>query len=124
MGSAAALRAAPSVISPPWAGEPLPLPLPLLPAGGDRTKSRDVAERAGEARESPPAVCGAGSGCPPGCGTRPWGPLAVPGAAERPAGSGKGLPRPSRSTECWALGPWEDKVGSRGSGALSSPLRR
>lgn len=27
---------------------PLPLPLPLLPAGGEGTKNRDVAESAGE----------------------------------------------------------------------------
>lgn len=91
VGSAAALRAAPSVVCAPWAGEPLPLPLPLLPAGGDRTKRRDVAERAGEARGGRPAaaaLCGAGSGCPPGCGAGPGWPLSLPAAAERPAGVG------------------------------------
>lgn len=56
-----------SVVRPPWAGEPLPLPLPLLPAGGDRTKSRDVAERAGEARGERPAAAGG-----------VWGSLRVP----------------------------------------------
>lgn len=116
VGSAAALRAALSMVWPPWAGGPLPLPLPLLPAGGDRTKSRDVAERAGEARGERLAAAGGVWGSlrvPARLRGSAAAPLSLSGAAGRPAGVG------ARSVQCWAWGTWEDKLESRGSVRLA-----
>lgn len=128
MGSAAALRAAPSVVCPSWAGEPLPLPLPLLPAGGDRTKSRDVAERAGEARGEQPAAAGG-----------VWGSLRVPArlrdsavlaavpagrCGETCGGRGKVLSGPLAPRSAKLQGLERIRLSRGGSGTFSSSLRR
>lgn len=88
---------------PRWgAGELLPLPLPLLSAGGDGTKSRDVAEPAGEA-------AGPGRGEQP---LRPRLPLCQPAVGLPLPGGEEGVGRSCRRHPGCPPGLWDSAAWS------------